>query len=748
MDINKHHIPDMISPPEQERKKRRREAIIIAVSVLMIIVLMRAEIHLSNISSDVPMGSNILIFGIINVILLLIILLIYMVFRNVAKLLMERRNKALGANLRTKLVIAFMGLSLIPTMLLFVVSATYVNQSIRNWFNTRIENSLAESLEVAQTYYKNSAANALYYGRQISNTIRDGRLLNEDNLPQLRELVHQKQQEYNLGIVEVYSSQNEELVRASNPGVPIGEFTNPSSEDIKAGLNGKELSRVNTVGKADLIRGIMPIYSTYRADEVVGVVVVNYFVPYSLVEKMREITSSYEEFRQLKILKSPIRAGYILTLFLITMVIVFLAVWFGIYLANTLTTPIKELAEATRQVAEGNLDVQLEQAGSDEFGVLVAAFNKMTGDLRNHQQALRQTNVELVRSNHELDERRRYMEIVLRNVAAGVISVDRHGVITTINKSAEEHLQIAHRDVVGKNFRDVLKPEQIDTIKGILRDMVLAKQDTFSRQVTLPLRDSRATLLFNLTMLRDENGEFLGTVVVFDDMTKLIKAQRMAAWRKVARRIAHEIKNPLTPIQLSAQRLRKRYLPRFASDDTVFDECTAMIVKSVDELKTLVDEFSSFARMPASNPAPTDLNGIIREALTLFSQGHRNIAFGFRADEKLPVLQLDRDQIKRVFINLLDNAVAAVGDEGRIDIESRYDSELKMAVITVADTGHGISPEDKPRLFEPYYSTKASGTGLGLSIVSTIIADHNGFIRVRDNSPCGTKFIIELPVTA
>ncbi len=748
MDTNKHHIPDMISPPEQERKKRRREAIIIAVSVLMIIVLMRAEIHLSNISSDVPMGSNILIFGIINVILLLIILLIYMVFRNVAKLLMERRNKALGANLRTKLVIAFMGLSLIPTMLLFVVSATYVNQSIRNWFNTRIENSLAESLEVAQTYYKNSAANALYYGRQISNTIRDGRLLNEDNLPQLRELVHQKQQEYNLGIVEVYSSQNEELVRASNPGVPIGEFTNPSSEDIKAGLNGKELSRVNTVGKADLIRGIMPIYSTYRADEVVGVVVVNYFVPYSLVEKMREITSSYEEFRQLKILKSPIRAGYILTLFLITMVIVFLAVWFGIYLANTLTTPIKELAEATRQVAEGNLDVQLEQAGSDEFGVLVAAFNKMTGDLRNHQQALRQTNVELVRSNHELDERRRYMEIVLRNVAAGVISVDRHGVITTINKSAEEHLQIAHRDVVGKNFRDVLQQDQIDTIKGILRDMVLAKQDTFSRQVTLPLRDTRATLLFNLTMLRDENGEFLGTVVVFDDMTKLIKAQRMAAWREVARRIAHEIKNPLTPIQLSAQRLRKRYLPRFASDDTVFDECTAMIVKSVDELKTLVDEFSSFARMPASNPAPNDLNGIIREALTLFSQGHRNIAFGFRGDEKLPALQLDRDQIKRVFINLLDNAVAAVGDEGRIDIESRYDSELKMAVITVADTGHGISPEDKPRLFEPYYSTKASGTGLGLSIVSTIIADHNGFIRVRDNAPCGTKFIIELPATA
>jgi len=747
MEADRNHRTNIIRPPEQEREKRRREAVIIAVSVLLIIVLTQAELHLSRISSDVPMGSNILIFGIINVILLLIILLSYLIFRNLAKLLMERRSKAIGANLQTKLVIAFMGLSLVPTMLLFVVSATYVNQSIRNWFNTRIENSLAESLEVAQTYYKNSAANALYYGRQISTTIRDERLLNEENLPRLRELVRQKQKEYNLGIVEVYSSQNEELVRSSNPGVPLGEFTNPSSEDIKAGLNGKELTRVNTVGKADLIRGIMPIYSTYRADEVVGVVVVNYFVPYSLVEKMREITSSYEEFRQLKILKSPIRAGYILTLFLITMVIVFLAIWFGVYLANTLTTPIKELAEATRQVAEGNLDVQLGQRSSDEFGMLVAAFNKMTGDLRSHQQALRQTNVELVRSNQELDQRRRYMEIVLRNVAAGVISVDRHGRITTINKSAEELLQIGPGNVVGKNFREVLKHDQLNTIKGLLRDMVMAKQDTIRRQVVLPVRDTRATLLFNLTLLRDESGEFLGTVVVFDDLTQLIKAQRMAAWREVARRIAHEIKNPLTPIQLSAQRLRKRYLPRFASDDTVFDECTAMIVKAVDELKTLVDEFSRFARMPAANPAPTDLNEIIGEAVTLFSQGHRRIAFGFRGDDRLPLLQLDRDQIKRVFINLLDNAVAAVGDEGRIDLESRFDPELKMAVVTVADTGHGIAPEDKPRLFEPYFSTKKSGTGLGLAIVSTVIADHNGFIRVRDNHPRGTKFIIELPVT-
>ncbi|BEH11186.1 MULTISPECIES: sensor histidine kinase [Geobacter] len=735
------------TPAERERIKRRREGIVIALSVLLILVLTRVEIHLSRISSDVPMGSNFLIFGVINVIILLIILLIYLLFRNVAKLLMERRGKALGANLRTKLVIAFVSLSIIPTMLLFFVSATYVNQSIRNWFNTQIENSLSESLEVAQTYYKNSAANALYYGNQISAIIRDQRLLNDENLPLMKELIRQKQKEYNLGIVEVYSAQNEELVRAANPGLPLGEFTNPSSEDIRQGLDGKELTRVNTVGKADLIRGIVPIYSTYRADEVVGAVVVNYFVPYSLVEKMREITSSYEQFRQLKILKNPIRSGYILALFLITMVIIFLAVWFGLHLANSLTTPIQELAEATRQVAEGNLDIRLGQRTDDELGMLVAAFNKMTDDLRSNQLALKNANDELSRSNQELEQRRRHMEIVLRNVAAGVIAVDRGGTITTINPSAARLLQIDTPRAVGHNFREVLKGEQLDIVKGVLRDMVMAKKDSISRQITVPVRDSRATFLFNLSVLRDENGEFLGTVVVFDDMTQLIKAQRMAAWREVARRIAHEIKNPLTPIQLSAQRLRKRYLPRFGDEDRVFDECTAMIVKSVDELKTLVDEFSNFARMPAAHPSPNDLNAVIREAVTLFREGHRGVAFGFSADDRLPQLQLDRDQIKRVFINLLDNAVAAMGGAGEVRIMSRFDPELKMAVVTLADTGPGIPPEDKTRVFEPYFSTKASGTGLGLAIVSSIITDHHGFIRVRDNEPRGTKFVIELPVT-
>jgi two-component system nitrogen regulation sensor histidine kinase NtrY len=733
--------------PKAELRKRKREGFIVVFSLLLIIFLTVTEIHLSKLSSEVPMGNNIVIFGIINIIILLIILLIFMVFRNVAKLMIEHRRNALGSKLRTKLVLAFVGLSLVPTMLLFFVSAGFITNSIQNWFNKQVETSLDESMEVAQTYYKTSAANAIYYGEQISSIIKEQKLLNEENLPALKSVIRQKQKEYNLGVVEVYSSQKEELVKAANPKLPLGEFTSPSSEDIRIALQGKQVTKVNSVGKADLIRGIVPVHSNWNEAEVVGVVVVNYYVPYSLVSKMKEISMSYHEFRQLKILKNPITTGYILTLFLITMVIIFLAVWFGVYLAKSLTIPIQELAEATRQVAEGNLDVHLGEKGTDEIGMLIASFNKMTQDLRNNQLALKNTNEELSRSNLELEQRRRHMEIVLKNVNAGVISVDKGGVLTTVNKSAERLLNINTQKVTGKNFREVLQPAHLDMVKSMLRDLIISRQETVNKQVTIPIRDTKLTLLVNLTVLKDENDEFLGTVVVFNDMTQLIKAQRMAAWREVARRIAHEIKNPLTPIKLSAQRLRKRYLDRFEGEEKVFDECTGMIIKSVDELKTLVDEFSNFARMPAAQPSPNDLNEILHEAITLYQEAHRNITFSLRTDETVPLIQLDRDQIKRVLINLLDNAVAAIEGTGSITIESTYNRELKLATFTVADTGHGILPEDRSRLFEPYFSTKKAGTGLGLAIVNTIISDHHGFIRTRDNEPKGTIFTIELPIS-
>lgn len=730
-----------------ERKKRIREAAIIVLAILLVVLLTGVEIRLTQLSSNAPLSSNIVIFGMINIIILLVVLLVYLISRNTVKLLVESRSNPLAKRLRTKLVISFVGLSLVPTMLLFFASASFITNSVQNWFNVQIETSLNESLEVAQTYYKNSASNALLYARRLSEVIKRERLLNDDNLPRMRGFIREKQKEYNLGIVEVFSSQREELVRASNPDVPQADNTSPNSEDIKQALAGRELTKINSVGKADLIRGIVPIFSTYNDRDVVGVVVVNYYVPNSLVSKMQEISSSYQEFRRLKVLKSPITTGYLLTLFLIASVIVFLAFWIGIYLANSMTKPIQELVEGTRALAGGNLDVRIDAEGTDEIGMLVRSFNLMALDLRAKQQALNASNVELTRINQEIEARRRYMEIVLRNVAAGVISVDQSGLVTTINKSAERLLNINTAQVLGRHFREVLRDAHLDIVKESLRDMALSRQDSIARQITLDMRGERRVLQMNLTMLRDEHGEFLGSVLVLDDLTQMLKGQRMAAWREVARRIAHEIKNPLTPIQLSAQRLRKRFLERFSGDNdaTVFDECTAMISKSVDELKVLVNEFSNFARMPAVQPTPNDLNALVRETLTLYQEGHREVTFTFVPDERVPAIKIDRDQIKRVLINLLENAVAAMDGVGRVDIATSYDAELKMVSCSVADTGPGVPNEIKARLFEPYFSTKKHGTGLGLAIVTSIVSDHNGFVRVRDNRPQGACFVLELP---
>jgi len=731
-----------------EARKSKREAMIIAVSLFLIVFLTLAEFQLSDISPAAPGIGNIFIFGLINIVLLLIILLVYLVFRNVARIILERRRNPFGSRLRGKLVVAFVGLSFVPTILLFFVSASFINMTIKNWLDRQVEQSLSGSMEIAQTYYRDAAAQALHFGRLTGAVLGERGYLEGRSAKGLGDYLGKARREYNVGVMEVFSVRREMLARSVSRDVPVGEYLRPSREDLDLALGGKEFSRVSSVGKADLVRGIVPILSRTDSRAVVGVVAVGYYVPNSLAGKVSLLSGAYDKYRQLKLLKSPIRGGYILTLFLITLVIIFLAVWFGVYLANSLTTPIRELSQATRQVAEGNLDVRLEGEGEDEIGMLVASFNKMTEDLRNHQRALSDANQGLTRSNQELDQRRRYMEFVLGNVTAGVISVNRDGILTTINPSAERLLSISSESVLGRPFQEILRPEQQEITKGLLRELAESGKDAISRQVDVRMREGKRTLSVNLSVMRDENGEFIGTVAVFDDLTQVLKAQRMAAWREVARRIAHEIKNPLTPIKLSAQRLRRKYLSRFGEDEKAFDECTGMIIKSVDELKILVDEFSSFARMPAAQPTPNSLNDVIREAVTLYQESHRQVSFSFSADETLPLILLDRDQIKRVLINLLDNAVDAIGREGgSIAIETGYNPELRIATFTVADTGHGISAEDKPRLFEPYFSTKKAGTGLGLAIVNTIITDHRGFIRVRDNEPKGTKFIIELPAS-
>jgi two-component system nitrogen regulation sensor histidine kinase NtrY len=729
----------------QELRRRKRERLIILFASVLIVFLTYLVFHSSKVNNQLPVADNIFVFGLININVVLLLLVAFLVVRNIVKLVFERKKNILGSKLRTRFVLAFVSLSIVPTILLFFVAAGFITNSIENWFSIQVENALQESLTVAQAYYQNSADNALEYARQISRDISEEKLYKPRRINALKRFVKSRLDQYNLSTIEVFSNKGKSIVKVVNLGIPAKDFTMIDSEMVEEGFKGRGITRILSSGSGEIIRGVVPVYS--RGNErTVGVVVVNYFVPQSLVAKMAEISSTFAEYMQLKMLKNPIKTSYFITLSVVTLLIIFSATWFGFYLAKEITVPVQRLADGIHEVANGNLDFHLEVVADDEIGSLMNSFNKMTGDLKAGKSMLEQANIGLKNSNIELDQRRRYMEIVLKNIEAGVISIDQEGKISTINKSAEKMFGIKADHVIDKSYNEVFAPEYMKEIKNLLKEVTGFGGVTINRQVALSLPYEELILLVSVSLLKDEDGKDLGLVVVFDNLTQLQKAQRAAAWREVAKRIAHEIKNPLTPIQLSAQRLRKRYLNKFSENGKVFDECTNTIIDQVEELKNLVNEFSSFARLPATVPHPNDINKIIRETLILYKEAHKNIRFEFKESRDLPSFDLDREQLRRVVINLLDNAVDSIEGKGKVAIETYYDDALEVARIEIADNGCGIPNVEISRLFEPYFSTKESGTGLGLSIVNTIISDHNGYIRVKENQPRGSRFIIELPV--
>jgi two-component system, NtrC family, nitrogen regulation sensor histidine kinase NtrY len=666
---------------DPELKRRRRERIIIIATVIVIIALSFLESRLFRTDTIVPGSNNILIFGLININVILIILLIFLIIRNVVKLIFERRRGVIGSKLRTKLVAAFVGLSLIPTALLFLVSINFLSYSIENWFSLRIGDALNKTIEVAQLYYKQTGDYASFIARQVSSDITKNRLYEKDRDVYLRALVEQRQRSYKYGLIEIYfDNQRRNLVinDKEHPGLSPIPLSAKNMEDI---FLGKEVSRAQTVALGDQVSGVVPIYSYFSPQEVIGVVVVSFFIPKSMIDKISVVSKTSEAYKQMSLLKDPLKFSYMITLFIVTLLIIFSATWFGLFLAKGITGPIQDLAEATNKIAHGDLNHQINIVADDEIGVLVNSFNQMTRDLKKSNQGLENAYM-------DLEQRRKYMETVLRNVSAGVVSVDKDGVLTTINRAAEKMLNIRMEKVLNRRYEDVLDPEQQVLVQELLKELHESKEGFIEKQVELIIKDRALTFLMTTTMISDDEGNDMGMVVVFEDLTQLQKAERAAAWREVARRMAHEIKNPLTPVQLSAQRLQKKYGDKLADDGGIFQECTKTIISQVDVLKNLVDEFSRYARMPVTNPAINDLNDVIRDSVTLFQDAHKDVVFDFQQGGDIPKLNLDSAQMKRVMINLLDNAVAAIGKgSGRIDIRTSYDRNSHKAKVEVADNG-------------------------------------------------------------
>lgn len=728
-------------PQHSEQKRRRREYIIILAILPVIALITYIESHISIISGDVPIATNIFVLGLININIILLGLLIFLVLRNAVKIFFEGRGSLLGSKLRIRLIASFVALTIIPTFLLFIVTIGFINKSIDGWFDINVEGSLQDSLELAQNYYQDTSEKMLNGAWRISGYI--GEKGTDDSSGHLTVFLTQYLEQNEFSAVAVYTNKGERIAYGLARGLDADMIPDVDIKEVASAINQGARSFTQTLSVGDVVRGVVPFSNA--EGENIGAVAVTYYVPSSLVEKMKDISSALEGYKQLKILKNPVKASYFSILLIITLLIVFFSIWIAQYLAKSITGPILELAEGTHAVASGNLDYRIEIDSKDEIGSLVNSFNRMTEDLKAGKAGLEQANKNLRSINVELDSRRNYIEIVLDNIPAGVMAIDGSGLITSINRVAADIFGIEERTAPGSGYIETLRKTDSTLLTDMIGEMHELGVDNLERQIKVEKEGSVMTVLVNLNALRGEAGKPLGVVAVLDDLTHLVKTQRMFAWKEVARRIAHEIKNPLTPIQLSAQRLRRKYLDKFPAESDIFDECTNTIIRQVDELKTLVNEFSSFARMASANPTPTDLNLIVQETMELYRPAHKKVVFNMVLDQAMPILDIDRDQMKRVLINLVDNAIDAMEGAGELGIKTTYDKEYAIARIEIIDNGCGIPPESKARLFEPYFSTKKSGTGLGLSIVSSIISDHNGYIRVKDNKPHGTRFVIELP---
>ncbi len=738
--------------PDAERRRRRRDLVITVAVLVAIAAIVLVEREVAVLPELLPFGGSLIFLALNALLVVLIVLLVYLIGRGFVKLIFERRTGTLGSHLNLKFVLALFLVAAVPMAVQYLVSSSFITASINAWFGLQMDRAIEDSGDVAEAYYDAWSGNARHFGEQLALQITRERLLREDNRDALEAFLHEKQREYHLGVVQVFPfASSEPLATLVNPEIPDAAFVKRESGLVTAALAGEERTLVESTGTeiGDVIRSAVPIRSSdpVRPDEVVGAVVVNHLVPHPLVYKVEKIKSAVEEYRAIQPFAGRIAGIYRLVLLLFSLVIGLFALWWGLRMAKGVTTPIRALAEGTEKVARGDLDVVIESTSDDEIGLLVKSFNQMTGDLREALSGLEA-------SNTELDQRRRQMETVLRNVDAGVVAVDAEDCITTLNPAAQRLLGVLPgTDLLGRKVAEVGLPAEVfEVMRGLEAQTRAGIRESVRQQVQLstPSGDDLLTLVVSLSLLQDDDGRTLGSVFVFDDYTQEVRAQRMAAWREVARRIAHEIKNPLTPIQLSAQRIRRRFGDRLGDtpeERQVLDECVDTITSHVDGLKVLVNEFSNFARLPQARPRPDDLNQLVHEAISSYAESE-GARFDTDLDPTVPKVDLDRDQLRRVLTNLIDNARAAVGETGSIEVRTVYDTPLETVRLEVADDGEGIRPEDRRRIFEPYYSTKDHGTGLGLAIVSRIIADHHGYIRVHDNKPHGTRFIIELPVSS
>ncbi len=733
--------PNLGTVIQPEARKRRRERILIAVLLVLVVAITSVEILLVRRGGQ-PVTGSLLAFGLLNINTFLLLLFTFLIFRHLSKLFLERRRRVFGSRLRTRLVLTFISLALLPTLFLFFMAWQLISSRVDYSWDRQVEQSLGQALAVSRDVGQQLKGKLLACGRMVSLELTNREDINRQDRAGLESFLTARRDDFHLSGMEILNPQGGVVAASFAPDLGSLPPNIAPGSDLAVPEPEKIIRQV--IPQGELLTLTVPFRDA--AGSLSGYVLVRQLIPQAQLLQIAAAAKSLQDLRRRHLLFSPVKVSHYLTLIIVTLITIMAAIWLAFYMAREITTPIRQLAEGTVKVAGGDYDIHIDQEGRDEIGFLVQSFNKMTHDLAKSQAQLAATYRELSDSHALISSQKRDMEILLKNVAAGVISLDAAGRVTTINDSAAQMLRVKREEVLGQDGRVLLPAGEYNRMAEVVAAARKSRRGMVEKPLHLVLPDQTLYLLVKTTVLKNEAGRDLGAVLVFEDLTELERAQRLAAWREVARRIAHEVKNPLTPIKLAAQRLQRRLSGRLGEDDHIFGECTQIIINQVDELKNLVNEFSRFARLPQLTLAPQDLNALVQETLLLYQEVQPRITLSFQPDPGLPPLLLDREQVKRMLLNLLDNALAAISGTGTITVSVHGDLPQERVKLIVADTGVGIPDRDKDRIFEPYFSTKRGGTGLGLAIVNSIVSEHQGFLRVEDNLPRGTRFIIDIPI--
>lgn len=747
--------PTPTQPPRRPSRRTRVLVLSLATLLLAVSLLVLQAFNTEQWFAPGSASETLILFALSTLNVIAFIVLLMVLARNIIKLRGETRPMKLGSRFTTRLVSFSVALSLLPVVFMFSSTVLLINRSVDKWFSLPTRKMAENARQIKESYLQAEEEGLRHIAVTLARVVAT-----EDDFAAVLETELRNQR---LDSIAVHDETGKLVFRKM---AREGALANPELQTVV-----QQAQRRAAANQTTLTQSYQETANLYliAAGVVPGsnnTLVITHLVDPKIAERVQEIGQYAATYGQLHQQQRAVRTNAQLALGLLTLFALFIATWMAIKVARSIAEPVQQLAEATERIRAGDLSGRADIVGDDELAALARSFNEMAAELQENREQVEQ-------SAAALDERRRYIETILQNLSAGVISLDGHNRVTTINPAAIRLLRLEETmqtmPASGAELAVLLPEEQREELWRMIRRALRGR--TASREVHFKLANNvKLDASVTVTALPGSHGQWHGTVIVIEDLSDVIEAQRRSAWSEVARRMAHEIKNPLTPIRLSAERLAKNLLGLAANGGNgssgnvavnapgldergakLVRECTSLIGAEVATLQRMVDEFSSFARLPAAKPVVSDINQVIAATLKLYEERLDDIKLERHLAPELPPVLIDQEQIKRALVNLIDNAIHAITEspcalaEKSLRLVTREVIERDVIEITVADTGPGIASADRERIFSPYFSTRKRGTGLGLAIVSHIIAEHSGRIRVEDNLPHGARFVIELP---